>query len=75
MQVLVSMTLSKFQKRILEICSRPKTPKQIFKELLKVRPYSYTYLSNTIMVLKDRGLLKRINGKGVVYVSEKSSGS
>lgn len=64
------MTLSKFQQKILGICSEPKTPKQIFKELAKGRPYSYDYMSKTIMVLKDIGLLKRINGKGVVYVAE-----
>lgn len=64
------MTLSKFQQKILGICSEPRTPKQIFKELAKGKPYSYDHMSKTIMVLKDLGHLKRINGKGVVYVAE-----
>lgn len=67
---MITMTLSKFQQKILEICSKPRTPKQIFKEVMKDKPYSYDHVSRTIMVLKDMGRLKRINGKGVVYVAK-----
>jgi len=64
------MNPSKFHRKILKICGKPKTPKQIFIELNKDKSYSYIYMSHAIMELKDRGLLKRINGKGVVYVAK-----